>query len=623
MTMKIRASSQIIAGTLFDAQVAANAAIATTKLADGLNFIKKDGSVAFTGNVDMGTKNITNLADPVNAQDAATKFYVDSKAQGLDAKQAVRVATTAAGGNIDLATGGLLTIDGVQTVAGDRVLVMNQTDPSQNGIYTVVDGGAWTRTVDANSDATVTPNLYAFVSEGTVNGDNGFTLATDGPITLGTTALNFTQFNGAGQVIAGAGLTKAGNQIDVVGGFGITANANDVAINLATNSGLAVDANGLAVASSIGGNGLVLTSGVLDIDLSATSGLEFASAQLQIRLASASGLVVDSNGLAVAASFAGNGLTLTSGVLSLAVSAAGDGLSYTNGVLAVVVAASGGLQITSDEVGIKLDTNSALALSANGLKVDASIAGNGITYTSGVLSLATTTAGDGLVYTAGVLSVDLAAAGGLQTSSNKIGIKLDANSALALSAGGLTVNSSIAGYGLTWASGVLNFSTSVAGEALSILNGVIDVNVAAAGGVQIVSDALSLKIASNSALTVDVNGLTVASTIAGDGLSWTNGVLAVVNKMSATLNNGWIYRGNGSNVATPYRDVVRDAPTTSDQIDYTLSYAPLIGTEQVYVNGILQESGSSNDYTVTGSVITFTSANDPSDKVQVTYLATA
>lgn len=601
MSMKIRASSQILAGTLYDAQVAATAAIATSKLAEGLDFIKKDGSVAFTANIDAGSNTITNVADPVNPQDAATKIYVDGMVQGLDAKESVRVATT---GNIDLTTGGLLIIDGVQLVAGNRVIVKDQTDLTENGIYVAAEG-EWLRSADAATSATVTANIYAFVEEGTINGDNGFVLVTNGDIVIGTTELVITQFNGAGQIIAGTGMTKTGNQLDVGSGFGITANADNLSINLATDSGLAVDVNGLTIAATTAGDGIAFAAGVLAVDLTATSGLEFVGGQLQIDLITASGLTVDSNGLSIAASFAGDGLTLTTGVLSLATSTAGAALSYTAGVLDVVVQSAGGLQIVTDELGILLNTNSALELAAGGLSVSASIAG------------------DGLSLTAGVLDINLTATGGLQLAADAVGILLDTNSALSLSATGLTVDSAIAGDGLTWTTGVLSIATSAAGNALSLTSGVLDVNVSSTGGIQITSDELLLKIAADSALTVDVNGLTVASTIAGDGLSWTAGVLAVVNKVSATLSNGFIYRGNGSDVATAYRDVVRDAPTTSDQIEYTLAYAPLIGTEQVFVNGIMQESGALSDYTVTGSVITFTSANDPTDKVQVTYLATA
>ena len=118
----------------------------------------------------------------------------------------------------DLTTGsitlsGTQTIDGVSVVAGDRVLVKNQGS-ADNGIYDVASG-SWTRSVDADSDEKVTAGMFVFVEEGSVNADAGFVLTNDGTITLGTTVLSFTQFSGAGQVTAGAGMSKTGNTLDV------------------------------------------------------------------------------------------------------------------------------------------------------------------------------------------------------------------------------------------------------------------------------------------------------------------------------------------------------------------------------------------------------------------------
>ena len=165
-----------------------------------------------SGVVNVNNSRITNITDPTQAQDAATKGYVDAVKQALDIKDSVRVATTA---NItiadDLNVGD--TIDGVTLADGDRVLVKNQTDASQNGIY--VAGSSPVRAADANISAEVTAGLFVFVEEGTVGGDNGFVLTTNDPITLDTTDLEFVQFSGAGQIIAGEGLSKSGNTLNV------------------------------------------------------------------------------------------------------------------------------------------------------------------------------------------------------------------------------------------------------------------------------------------------------------------------------------------------------------------------------------------------------------------------
>lgn len=185
-----------------------------------------DQLAAPTASVSLNSQKITNLADPVDAQDAATKAYVDAARSGLDVKQSVRAATTA-----NIATlSGTMTIDNVSLVADDRVLVKNQDTPSQNGIW-VVKAGTWVRAADADSDAEVTSGLFTFVEEGTANGNAGFVLTTDNPITVGTTGLVFAQFSGAGQVTAGAGLTKTGNTLDVGGTADrITVNADSVDI---------------------------------------------------------------------------------------------------------------------------------------------------------------------------------------------------------------------------------------------------------------------------------------------------------------------------------------------------------------------------------------------------------
>lgn len=162
-----------------------------------------------TAAVSMNNQRITSVATPTSASDAATKGYVDSAVNGTDWKQSVRAATTA---NITLS--GTQTVDGVALVAGDRVLVKDQSTGSQNGIY-VVAAGAWSRSTDADENAEVTAGLSVMVTEGTVNADSQWRLTTNDSIVVGTTALVFAQIGAGSSYTQGTGISISGNVIAI------------------------------------------------------------------------------------------------------------------------------------------------------------------------------------------------------------------------------------------------------------------------------------------------------------------------------------------------------------------------------------------------------------------------
>jgi len=156
----------------------------------------------------------------------ATKEYVDSVSQGLDVKNSVVVATTAnlsatydngasgVGATLTFASA-VNTIDGIALTNGDRILVKDQSTASQNGIYVRTSSTVLTRADDANIASEITGGTFVFVEQGTANADNGYVFTHEGTPTLGSTSLTVSQFSGAGQITAGAALTKTGNQIDV------------------------------------------------------------------------------------------------------------------------------------------------------------------------------------------------------------------------------------------------------------------------------------------------------------------------------------------------------------------------------------------------------------------------
>lgn len=172
-----------------------------------------DGFSPVRGNVDLNGWRITTLGLPINERDAVPKSYVDAMQSGLVIRQPVRVATTE---NISL-TGSVTSVDSVTLVAGDRILVKNQINASQNGIYVVNIGSPWQRAADADSAVEMKNGVYVAVTQGTVGANTAWILVVSGNVVLNSTAINFVYFSNqaTSQVAVGYGLSQQDNLISV------------------------------------------------------------------------------------------------------------------------------------------------------------------------------------------------------------------------------------------------------------------------------------------------------------------------------------------------------------------------------------------------------------------------
>lgn len=344
-----------------------------------------------TGTVDVASKRITNVATPTASTDAANKSYVDSLVQGIDVHASVRATTTA---NITLSAP--QTIDGVAVIAGNRVLVKDQTTQSQNGVY-IVNASAWVRATDFDSSANVSANAFFFVEEGTLYGDSGWTLTNNGTPSIGTDALAFTQFSGAGAVVAGNGLTKTGNSLDVVG----------------TADRISVAADSIDIASTYAGQSTITTVGTITTGTWSGSFGAVSGANL-------TGLTAGNLSGTIPSGVLGNS-TVYIGTTGVALNRASAGLTLA------------GLTLTTPDIGV------ATATSVNKLTITAPASGSTLTIADGK----TLTVSNTLTFTGtdsgGAVPVAFGGGGTVIYSGGNIG----AASATSLNSSGLVTGSGL------------------------------------------------------------------------------------------------------------------------------------------------------------------------------------
>ena len=308
----VRAANAVLSGPTtgsdaaptFRALVAADIpSLAHTKISDfdtGVQTNRLDQMAAPTGSVSLNSQTITNLADPVNTQDAATRGFVEATSQGLDVKDSCVAATTA---NITISTAlnNGDTIDGVTLATNDRVLVKDQSTASENVIYLVGSSPARAADLAAGADAA---GMFTFVEQGTVNADNGFVCTSNkGSAVVGTNSLTYAQFSGAGQITAGDGLDKSGNtlSVDLKANGGLVIESTEIAVDLAASSitgTLAIGDGGTGATTASAARtalGLAIGTNVqaYDADLDALSGCQSGAASALAALTSTEVAILD------------------------------------------------------------------------------------------------------------------------------------------------------------------------------------------------------------------------------------------------------------------------------------------------------------------------------------------
>jgi len=505
---------------------------------------------------------ILRAATPAGDSDVATKQYVDGLLAGLHWKESVRVATTA---NITLS--GTQTIDGVSLSADDRVLVKNQSSAEENGIY-VVAAGSWSRSSDMDSGDEF-PGAAVFVREGTDNADLGY-VCTNDSVTLGTTEITFTQFNGAANITAGDGLSKTGNILSV--------NVDDSSIEIVGDS-LQVKDGGIVndmLAGSIANNKLANST---------ISGVALGGTLNALSAASTGGITITSyDGSAAVSDLAINldGTSLATGASGLKINTAGVGTLQIadSAVTAVKLAGS----IPAD----KLQLDTAFTEAGGKLVLDASVAGNGLALSSQVLSIDLD--GATLALSASGLKVSDAGINTAQIADDAVTAAKIADGAIndsAMLADGVVANSKLAG--------------NIPADKLNTGSGLQD----NAGVLEVKLDGGSL--------TVGANGLAIAD----DGVS--TDAIADAQVTGAKLAFAPLYTSlSGQNGTKTAFDL--PAAIDADLADGTI----------VYLNGLAIEkvasSPGADQYTVsatggTGGVglVTFGTAPGSSDTVTVLF----
>lgn len=535
--------------------------------------IEGNGSGAFTANgatfVGSGSFSGVTLSGTVtNATDATTKQYVDSVANGLSWKTSVLTASTA---NIDLTTGGLLTIDGVTVADGDRVLVKDQTLPAENGIY-IAHAGSWTRSTDMDSTTPINEinGAAVFVEQGSTWADTAWVQVAN-VVTLGTDPIIWSQFAGPGSYTAGNGLQLIGNQFSLVSPVSI-ANGGTALSTTPTNGQLLIGNGASYTLSTItAGTAISVVNGSGSITINNTGVTSLTGTANQITVSAATGAVT----LSVPSTFIAPG-----SIASTTTITAGTTLTVSgNTANTFLYSGTAGLVTTT-----AAPTNGQLLIGSTGVApVKANLTqGTGIIITNGAGSITVAADTSALVttFSAGTTGfTPNTPTSGAVTLAGTLGF---ANGGTGLSALGSANQFLSVNPGAT----ALEYKTITAGTGISVTPGVGVLTIANTG---VTSVALALPV---SVFTVTGSPVTTTGTLTGSFVSQSaNTVFAAPDGSSGAPTFRSLVFNDISNAIQLYRE----NPSTPTTPVATGANAVAIGSgSTATADGSLAEGSGSN-----------------------------
>ena len=528
-------------------RVTTNTAVVQADLTGLLgNYYLPGAGGTMTGAINMGTNQINNLgmaATPAQT-DAVNVAYVQAALNGLSWKQEVQAATTA---NIVLT--GLLTIDGYQTVAGDRILVKNQTTSSANGIYAAA-AGAWTRTADA-STGTQLDGAAVYVTQGTTLVDTGW-VQTDASIVIGTSPVTWSQFSGSNTYTAGTGIALIGNAFSNTGVLSFQTNLSGLtpstsSTGAVTLSGTLGTGSGGTGATATPANGQMLVgngTGFTVATIGTGTGISttIGSGTLQINNTGVTSITGTANQITASASTGGVTLSLPSSV-SIA------NLTLTGLTANTMLYVGAGSALTSTGAA----TNGQILIGSTGLApaLGTITAGTAISVTNGAGSI--TINNTGVTSNVAGTGISVSGATGAVTITNT-GVTSWSAGTTGLTPNSATTGAVTLGGTLAVANGGTGLSSTPANGALDIGNGVgfTRTTLTAGTGISVVNAAGSITLNNTGVTSVALVGPAIF-TVSGSPVT-TTGTLTVA--LTTQTANTVFAAPNGSTGTPSFRALV-------------------------------------------------------------------